>query len=508
MSLVNDMLRDLEQRNERPADVPGNQRSVKAAQYVEDTPPNNTSRYALWFIGIAAIITTCWLLWQEQTSKTASTSAQIPPVADNAAIDATIVQAKGLGSKGVTPESLTDSTANQNVIVAEIPKAISGSFNSIESSSKVSELTFVETVVIKEIKWAGADFGGDLVVRLSGDADIQVLNQKENIIVIAFEGVALKTTLPLIASPFIKRLDIDSDSAQQDRTLLTLTTQGPSQFAFRVQQAPTTLVLGVIPQQVKPDYVPAETVMLPNKPDAVAEPVVVTVVDESSKPSLLKSGAELQVNLTVDEQLEAAKIAQPVTKTSQVLNDRKSADRARRMLSNGDIDGAEQLLREMISKRPNRAESSRGLLSTLLLSQGRTPEAQSLVGQSLVLHQQSLVLRKLQARIWMDDGKAGQAMSMLVSHSPSIQKDPEYYELMATAAQQKGEPQKAAKIYYQLLQLNNDVPRWWIGMGYALEQVKRYADARNAYQSGIQIPTIDSSLKNYARQRIQALAGR
>lgn len=508
MSLVNDMLRDLEQRNERPADVPGNQRSVKAAQYVEDIPPNNTSRYALWFIGIAAIVTTCWLLWQEQTSKTVSTGAQIQPTANKASIDASSDQVKYPAPEGVTAEPLIENTANKNVIVAEIPKVISGSSNNVESPSKVSELKLVETVVIKEIKWAGADFGGDLVVRLSGDADIQVLNQKENIIVIAFEGVALKTTLPLIASPFIKRLDIDSDSAQQDRTLLTLTTQGPSQFAFRVQQAPTTLVLGVIPQQVKPDYVPAETVMLPNKPDAVAEPVVVTVVDESSKPSLLKSGAELQVNLTVDEQLEAAKIAQPVTKTSQVLNDRKSADRARRMLSNGDINGAEQLLREMISKRPNRAESSRGLLSTLLLSQGRTPEAQSLVGQSLVLHQQSLVLRKLQARIWMDDGKAGQAMSMLVSHSPSIQKDPEYYELMATAAQQKGEPQKAAKIYYQLLQLNNDVPRWWIGMGYALEQVKRYADARNAYQSGMQIPTIDSSLKNYARQRIQALAGR
>jgi Flp pilus assembly protein TadD len=79
---------------------------------------------------------------------------------------------------------------------------------------------------------------------------------------------------------------------------------------------------------------------------------------------------------------------------------------------------------------------------------------------------------------------------------------------MATALQKQGNPEKAAQVYYQLLQFENDVPRWWIGMGYALEQVKRYSDARSAYQRGMQIPAIDSGLKNYARQRVQALAGR
>lgn len=500
MSLVNDMLRDLEQRNERPTDVPGNDSSVKAAQYVEETPESKTPRLILWLIGVVAVSTTLWLLWQDQATKPAVV-ADMPKTTE--------VKDKQTSVINETRAVVTTEPASvqprvnepETVIVAEVPNLSQSSLSVQKESiaSTVPEET-TGTIAINEIKWAGTDFGGDLVVRLNGDADVQVLNQKGNSIVVAFDDVAMRTTLPFISSPFVDRLDMDVDG-EQGRTLLTLTTFRPSQFAFRVQQTPTTLILGVIPKQERPVSADEGLAASSDIPDTVEPDASV----EEEKTTVLRSGDALHVISSAQD--EGKKTVRPVAKSSKALNDSQSADRARAMVNRGDIAGAENILRTMVAKGGSKAVNSRVLLSTLLLSQGKTADAQLLVTQSLKLHSQNSQLKKLQARLWITGNQSEKAASLLSQSPPVINKDPEYYELMATAWQQQGSPDKAANIYYQLLQQNNDMPRWWIGMGYALEQGRRYSDAKNAYQSGMQIPSIDSSLKNYARQRIQALAG-
>jgi hypothetical protein len=495
MSLVNDMLRDLEQRNENSANAPGNQSTVKAAQYIEESTPSSIPRYILLFIGAAALVMTLWLLWQQYADQYQGDDFRLPTLTE----------------KVVEPEAksaLVDSEPkNEQVKLSE--KAVSEHSNTAPNNT-VPNVASNETVTINEIKWAGTDLGGDLVVRLSSDADIQVLNQKDKAIVIALDDVSLKTALPLISSPFIRRLDMNVD--EQQRTLLTLTTHVPSQFVFRLETAPTTLILGVIPQQVQPvepqvisavEAVPAEESTLTHSDKKVVAEVV------KSKPSeLIRSGSDLHVNVSADSADLTPKVTKPVEKTSHALSDRQVATRARQLISKGDIASAEKQMLSFISGQPNRAEKVRGVLATLLLSQGDMQGSQDLVTKSLQIHPNSSTLKKLQARIWMSNRQTDRAIALLKQQPPSIANDSEYYELMATALQQQGFPAKAAQVYYQLLQIENDVPRWWIGMGYALEQIKRYSDARNAYQRGMQIPTIDSGLKNYASQRIQALAGR
>ncbi len=505
MSLVNDMLRDLEQRNERPTDVPGNDSSVKAAQYVEETPESKTPRLILWLIGVVAVSTTLWLLWQDQATKP-DVVADIPKTTEVKDKQTSVINETRAVETTEPASAQPGVNEAEVVIVAEVPN-LSQSSSSVQNDSiaatvleesTVSEET-TGTIAINEIKWAGTDFGGDLVVRLNGDADVQVLNQKGNSIVVAFDDVAMRTTLPFISSPFIDRLDMDVDS-EQGRTLLTLTTYRPSQFAFRVQQTPTTLILGVIPKQERPVSTDEGLAASSDVPDTVKP-------DESveQEASVIRSGEALQVISSAQD--EGKKTVRPVAKSSKALNDNQSADRARAMVNRGDVSGAENILRTMVARGGNQAVNSRVLLSTLLLSQGKTADAQLLVTQSLKLHSQNSQLKKLQARLWITGNQSEKAASLLSQSPPIINNDPEYYELMATAWQQQGSPDKAANIYYQLLQQNNDMPRWWVGMGYALEQGRRYSDARNAYQSGMQIPSIDSSLKNYARQRIQALAG-
>ncbi|MAY41532.1 MULTISPECIES: hypothetical protein [unclassified Neptuniibacter] len=495
MSLVNDMLRDLEQRNENSATVPGNQSTVKAAQHIEEPLPNSTPRYILWAIGAAALVMTLWFLWQQYADQYQGDDSGLPYMTE------TVIESE------VKSGPVDDESEDEPVILSDtaIPEQ-----SHIAPDDIKYEAIPNQPITINEIKWAGTDLGGDLVVRLSNDADIQVLNQKDKAIVIALDDVSLKTALPLISSSFVRRLDMNVD--EQQRTLLTLTTHVPSQFVFRLETSPTTLILGVIPQQIQPVepqvIVSTEAVSVEESTPAHSDKKVVTEVVKSKPSESIRSGSELHVNVSAYSENITPKATKPVEKTSLTLSDRQVATRARQLIGKGDIAGAEKQMLTFITGQPNRAENVRGVLATLLLSKGDMQGSQNLVTQSLRMHPNNSTLKKLQARIWMSDGQTGRVITLLNQQPPSIENDSEYYELMATAMQQQGLPEKAAQVYYQLLQLENDVPRWWIGMGYALEQVKRYSDARSAYQRGMQIPTIDNGLKNYARQRIQALAGR
>lgn len=498
MSLVNDMLRDLEQRNESTAHVPGQQSGVKAAQYVEESPASNAPRIALWLIGIVAVVTTCWLLWLETSTENRSSDSQVDSASSSLA-----------ATKGKDTARLTDTSGRvdtPDVSVAPDEKR-AGKDVAAMGSMPVATAELTATVAISDIKWAGADFGGDLVVRLNGDADIQVLNQKDNVIVVAIDDVALKTTLPAITSDYINRLDIAED-ADRNRTLLTLTTTRKSQFSFRVQTSPTTLILGVIPEEVSQPVkdITESGAVAKIEPSTPLKPL--TVINVSPDKPSIRSGAELQVNMADASALNSAVVSKPVNKSTNALTDRQFSDRARRLITKGQREAAETLLTKGIAQNRLKAEQSRVLLSTLLLSKGETGAAQILIQQSRDLHPDNSDLKKLQARIWMAEGKADQAIDLLSTHAPLLSTDFEYHELLASAYQQVNNPEESARIYFQLLQSNNSTPRWWIGMGYALEQVKRYADARNAYQSALQIPTIDSRLKSYARQRINALSGR
>lgn len=501
MSLVNDMLRDLEQRNERTTAVPGEQASVKAAQQVEREPSSSVSRIILWVIGVTALLMTAWLLWQEQQSKSDTTVVVVPEktVPENVAIKIPVAEPK------------QEKPLQQAIGETEQPVQANVSGAQKVAKTQVAEV-LPEPTVINEIRWAGTEQGGDLVVRLNQDADIQILSQSDKQIRVALENVQLRAALPFIGSDYVKRLDV---SRQDQRVLLSLTTKPNSQFSFRVQQQPTTLILGVLPQPelgntaaIAALATVASGVELVTEEDpapTAAEDVEPAESEQILKPAAIKSAQELQVHSEVTE--KPAQPRKPVTKGKQGSSDRTVAANARQLINRGQLGKAREMLETHINVKPDAAQNSRVLLATLLMSIGDT-KAEQLIAESRVLTPDDVALNKLQARLWISQLKPQQAQALLQRAAPTVAQDTEYYELLATTYQQMQQPQQAARIYYQLLELNSGVPRWWIGMGYSLEQSQRYSEARNAYQSALQIPAIGASLKKYAQQRVAALQGR
>lgn len=507
MSLVNDMLRDLEKRNERPGAVPGQDTNVKAAQFVEEEPPSKAPRVVLWVIGLVALLATGWLIWDEHGHKLLS-----PP--QTLEVTKEPVQPEVRATLPAKPKNDTESqtnTADQNVSPAKVVASIK---LPVSAETPVSARPRID-----KIQWAGGDYGGDLIVRLSDEADIQVVSQKENVIVVAFENVRLATTLPMISSALINRVDVLTEDA---RVLLTLSTQLRSQFVFRIDQNPTTMILGVLPEQL-PEQILAQHVEPTNAPmpsldqgvdvETEAEGLVVSsgVTELKSNGGMNKSLPDVSESVIpneVETATEKPREPKPVSKIKSTLSESQVVERAQTLLNQGKVAQARSLLENSISERPDASMDARGMLSMILLSIGDLPIAEDVLKESLERHPQNELLKKLQARLWLQTSRYDETVSLLRQGQPDLGNDPEYHELLATAYQQQGNFEAAAQTYYRLLQRNNRVPRWWIGMGYALEQAQRINDARNAYQSGLQIPTIDRGLKQYARQRIQALAGR
>lgn len=454
MSLVNDMLRDLEKRNEQPTSLPGQESSVKAAQTVnpDAKPATDKSRVALWVVGATALAATGWFLWQDyQTeAKGAGKGPQVVAV------------------PGVTP----------------LP---------VKPDPVVSKTAMVE---VSRVQWAEAEIGGDLVLTLSRMPDVQVVSQSAEQIVLALNDTRIASELPLINSPLLQRMDLVREDAG---LLLTLQSSRPGKFAFRVQQNPAQVIIGIVPDPVVAEVAAKETAPEP-KPE-IAKPAAAPV----KKKPIVAAAEQLQVN---PETKAPTKTAQPVVKVKKRLTENQILEKARQQIRQGQAATAESLLQQQIASQPKQSLKSRQLLASVHLAGGEIDKAARLLEESLSYHPEDLSLRKLQVRTLMTTGDNAQAIQLLTTQQPPLSKDPEFFELLASAYQNAKQPEHAAQLYYRLLQLDSEQARWWIGLGYALEQNGHYQDATTAYQSGLRVPTINHQLKSYARQRINALAGR
>lgn len=474
MSLVNDMLRDLEQRNEPSSPVPGSQSGVKAAQYVEARHERSplAFRMVIWAVGIAALSASAWLLWQDYRPQIENLVARVMPQTANQSSEVV-----------VTP--VTADTPTQQELAAEIsennpqseqtePVVVTSEVAIALANANAAE----EPVVIDEVLWSGIEIGGDLVVKLSGDADVQVLEQTAERMLIAFDHVQFDGDLPVIDSPLIRDLALERDN---ERILLTLQAARSSQFSFRLQQTPTILILGVRADEFELSQATDEIIEQPPQ-------------GENAQATEIAAAEEPLVE------------PRQVTKAKAPLSDKQVFRRASVLIDQGKLEQAENLLSKRLRSHSRDALSSRNLLTTLFLMQGDIDAAQTQINAGLELHPNDAGLKKLQGRVWIAQGRFEETLVLLEQGIPAIADDTEYHELLATAYQQQ-QADEAVNIYYSLLQFNRSVSRWWIGLGYSLELAQRNSEAQGAYENALNLPNIEPELRAYAQQRLNALAG-
>lgn len=205
---------------------------------------------------------------------------------------------------------------------------------------------------------------------------------------------------------------------------------------------------------------------------------------------------------TVERTVTPLRVTRGLTLEQQ---DRNTSQAAVQALQAGRLLEAYEQLLTFLARNPE-AHLSRETLGTILLAQGELRQAAIIADEGLALAPNYAPYKKMKARLLMQEGRAVEALQLLQQVPPSVQVDKEYHELLATLYQQAGDHAKAAATYQDLLRTNAAEGRWWAGLGISLEAQGQLQQALASYQQALQQPSLDISVRQYSQNRLRSLS--
>ncbi|QMT61222.1 lipopolysaccharide assembly protein LapB [Legionella sp. PC997] len=194
--------------------------------------------------------------------------------------------------------------------------------------------------------------------------------------------------------------------------------------------------------------------------------------------------------------------------TPQTLEEWHDAqlNKALEAIDKGFDEEAISLLRGILVRIPN-ASDVRENLASLYLTYGDFAQASEIVNEGLRYAPADTALITIKARLFLDQGKAIEAISLLSKYRPSIMSYPDFYGTLAAALQSEGRTLEAGSLYRSLIQVDPNDGRYWLGYGIALEHSNKINQAIEAYLRASQNPDSDPSVRDYAENRLKVLQG-
>lgn len=133
-------------------------------------------------------------------------------------------------------------------------------------------------------------------------------------------------------------------------------------------------------------------------------------------------------------------------------------------------------------------------------------EALRLIQEGLELLPTQPELRKLFAHHLLYQQRHQDALAQLEQIPvPVVAADPDYHALRAAIYQELGDYPQAAQLYAQLLEQRPRESLWWLGLAIALEQQGLSGGARDAYRTALDVSGLRPDLERFVRERLQHL---
>ena len=140
----------------------------------------------------------------------------------------------------------------------------------------------------------------------------------------------------------------------------------------------------------------------------------------------------------------------------------------------------------------------------LWLQMGQAERAQQTLQQGLSNGADTAELRLLLAQYFAQQQQWAAADAILLPQV-DLQLHPEYYGLKATAAQQLGDSIAAQQWFTQLIVLQPQQARWWLGAAIAFDQHGQRQQAQLHYRQALQWgDSLSAESRNYIQQRLAA----
>ncbi|WP_051085285.1 tetratricopeptide repeat protein [Hahella ganghwensis] len=448
MSLLNDVLRDLDKQNAQQRDLTGLPPGLTGAGN------HSQSRMKLWWWLILFILLILvggfgWISWQ----KGVSSSTQLVPAISE--------------TTGAVLESPT-SRHSLNEESVQVPEN-GGSVNLAAINEETESLNPLSDVSQEEIP-------GPIQITHSNSASAAKLAGTSVSSRSFGSEPAVSQLSPQVSGQTLKSNDVKGFGVQD---------KGADQS---IQKTITKPQMKVVNPQMLAAKEPAKSIL--------QQPSTKIV---KTAPEVEKAGSERKSEASPGVDNNDIQLSQsPAAVAARGLRE------ARQLYQSGNTREAEQILWRQLAEQPD-MEASRKQLALWLLARGGVRETLNVLSD--VNENSSDGLREVKAHALVASGKEADAVNLLNFNPPASRDFPQYQSLRAGLLQQAGQYEEALEVYAELVDADPRRGDWWAGLAIALDQTGRVTSAVRAYQQALGDPKLSGQLSRYARQRIEQLNG-
>ncbi len=218
------------------------------------------------------------------------------------------------------------------------------------------------------------------------------------------------------------------------------------------------------------------------------EPEVMLDKEKTSEKKNEVSFTKVNRTLTIDEKVNLA------------------YSKAQFLIQQGKIKQAKESLYEVLALDFSHLQA-RQSLSAILFREQAYDEAIEVLKLSSIQHPEHVPFTLLLARIYTERGQDPLAVDLLERLQPAVAPNSEYYALLAALYQRSAQYKNAADVYKKLLVNFPSHAVWWMGLGLSLQSLQQNQNALDAYKRSLQTQGLSNELRRFVKTRITQLTG-
>ena len=179
--------------------------------------------------------------------------------------------------------------------------------------------------------------------------------------------------------------------------------------------------------------------------------------------------------------------------------------RALQAIDEGRVREAGGLLENVLDSAPDNAQA-RITLARVYQRLGRNEDALDLLRKGLARQPGSVDLAEYYGRTLASLGKRESAIRVLRQAAPDAVGNGDYWALLAALEQQAGHDAQARTRYMALVKVHPDNAIWWVGLAISSERLGKRRDALVAYGRALRSGSLDPAVARYVDARVDALS--
>lgn len=461
MSLMNDMLRDLDRR--------GGSQPDGAGQASHRARPGRSRHYTGWLLGfVLLVLVTSLVVWQvtlpvgSRISAGAEVTTEVDDASSQGDTRVDVEVAKPERSPEITNESAVVAALNQPAVRASsTPKTLSEQDSPVAQEVPEPTRATDDARIQALLGQARAAQDRDRLTRPAGDNAYEYYQQ---VLAVNAEHPAALAGLAAIAQRYRELAE-----AAMDRDALA----AAQQFLRRARSVDPQLS-GIQSSEERLQALQANT----SGDDAAKSP-------------------------------EDAGLSALSVRLDPETDDRRRAEQAQQWWSHGQHSRARHFLEQTLAQWPD--ETQPPVLSTIALIEfylesGDAAQAEQLLSdaQGLASDEQA----RLSAELWSGRGDNAKALTALENAAEQAADNEPFRALWARLNYAEGRHALASEHYRQLLNDFGGKPAYWLGLGLAEDARQRELQAQQAFEQALASGAYDdkASIRRYLEERISALA--